>query len=243
MIFGSAGMSLGGADEPVVERCMAPRKKRRTENHTTPPVESELKLELEGLYGYVYIIKYYAGIVKLCVGEEFDGESDSSNMCLSVKDWRLFRTSVCADLNQPGFPESMYVAQWVCASSPVIYRVEADRFLRPQDEFIFFRKCEDLEGIMSARGRSEWHQHPYPITVEESDNWFKNVFFIQWCDWRSMQKLFSDIDKAIQKDRVYTSYEAVRKRLFLSDNKTGMQTGLSSLQCLSLPKIIQHPDY
>ncbi|KAK2899400.1 hypothetical protein Q8A73_012529 [Channa argus] len=164
-------------------------------------------------------------------------------MRFSVKDWRLFRTSVCTDLNQPGFPESMYVVQWVSATVPVMYRIETDRFNKPREGFIFFRICEDVDGMIAARGRSDWLERPYPISLEECDTWFETVFFIQWSDWRTLQQLFGYIDNAIQKDTVYTYYEAVRKRLFLTTNPSTAQHGLPTLSCLSMPRIIRQVDY
>lgn len=31
--------------------------------------------------------------------------------CMSVKDWKLFHSVVYQDLDQPGFPETLYVSQ------------------------------------------------------------------------------------------------------------------------------------
>lgn len=51
---------------------------------------------------------------------------------MSVKDWKLLFV-VCQDLDQPDFPEILYVSQWISATGPEIYRIEADLFIRPSD--------------------------------------------------------------------------------------------------------------
>lgn len=61
--------------------------------------------------GYDNSIKYSDGKVTMCVdsgeGELWGlGETHS----LSIKNWKLFYTVVCLDLDQPGFPEMLYVS-------------------------------------------------------------------------------------------------------------------------------------
>ncbi|KAL4009090.1 hypothetical protein ACER0C_002942 [Sarotherodon galilaeus] len=46
---------------------------------------------------------------------------------MSTRNWKLFRTVVCADLDNVGFPEMLYVSQWNSPTGPELYRVEADQ--------------------------------------------------------------------------------------------------------------------
>ncbi len=91
-----------------------------------------------------------------------------------------------------------------------------------------------------VRGCEEWKSHPYPLTLQEFDSWFKNVFFLQWCDWRSLQKVFKEVDKVIKRDRIMTSFENIRKRLVFENISPGVQTGV--LQPMFRPKIIRQDD-
>ena len=78
-----------------------------------------------------YSVKYRNGRLILSVGshaaEDFEG-GQTQSVCMSVKDWKLFHSAVCSDLDQPSFSETVYVSQWVGASGPELYRMLADRF-------------------------------------------------------------------------------------------------------------------
>ncbi len=100
--------------------------------------------------------------------------------------------------------------------------------------------CEDRGRVIAVRGHEEWKSHPHRLTFQEFDSWFKNVFFIQWCDWRSLQKVFKEVDKAIKRDRIITSFENIRKRLVFDNISPGVQTGVP--QPMFRPKIIRHDD-
>lgn len=114
----------------------APCRKRRGNGVPTTDVSAGFKIEFEGVNGYVYSVKYHDGRVTLCVGpcagvSFLDVEARSG--CMSVKDWKLFCSVVCQDLDQPDFPEILYVSQWISATGPEIYCIEADLFIRPSD--------------------------------------------------------------------------------------------------------------
>ncbi len=89
---------------------------------------SELNVEFEGSNGYVYSVKYHNGRVRLSVGShavDGSGHGETRSGCLSVKDWKLFRSVVCADLDQPGFPEMpavSYVIQTILFFSVCVKR-------------------------------------------------------------------------------------------------------------------------
>lgn len=157
---------------------------------------------------------------------------------MSIKNWKLFRSVVCPDLDQPGFPEMLYVLQWVSPTGPELYRVEADRFNRPGDNFIFLSVCEDREGVIEDRGLENWRLNPYPLTLEERLSWFKDLFFIQWSDWRALQRVFNEVDKTIKRDKVNSSYENIRKRLVYDQLAHGPKIGLPS--AMFRPKIIKN---
>ncbi|KAM3601879.1 uncharacterized protein V6R79_020430 [Siganus canaliculatus] len=159
-------------------------KKKHRACGLTRGIAPEFNTEYEGVNGYVYTIKYHDGHVTLCVKSV--SEEQGLNADLSVKDWKLFRTVACRDLDHPGFPEVLYVSQWSSGSGPEMYRIEADRFLRLSD-FIFLSVCEDREPMIASRGREEWKLQPYPLTNQEYDAHFKTSFFIQWCDWGYLQ--------------------------------------------------------
>lgn len=228
--IGTLGMSSG-----VCSRGPQ-RKKQRCGNAADGTV---FKLEYRGVEGYVYAIKYTEGTVVLSVdcGEGlFWGEAQ----VMSTKNWKLFRTVVCADLDNVGFPELLYVSQWNSASGPELYRVEADRFNRNPDDFIFLSVCDDRDSLIASRGLENWRLNPYPLNLEERTRWFKDLFFIQWCDWRGLSRLFSQIDDAIKKDRLNTAYESIRKRLVFDDLASCPKTGLPGTLCK--PKIIRPSD-
>ena len=157
------------------------------------------------------------------------------------RDWNLFFAQVCSDLDNPGFPESIYVSQWVSKTGGEMFRVETDRFNRRREDFIFLSVCNDRESVIATRGRYAWGEKPYPLTLQERDDWFKPVFFIQWCDWRSLQKLFHEADKGTRRDRILSSYQSVRKRLLFADAAPNAQSGHSTSLCR--PKIFRHDEY
>ncbi|GLD48598.1 uncharacterized protein AKAME5_000255100 [Lates japonicus] len=94
--------------------CMDPnpnpiRKKRHVESELEPVFERVVA----GVEGYVYTVKYHDGKVVLC-GSTGEGEcwGYGGSHSMSVRDWGLFRSVICSDLDQPGFPEAFYVVQW-----------------------------------------------------------------------------------------------------------------------------------
>lgn len=115
-----------------------------------------------------------------------------------MKDWKLFHSVICPDLDQPSFPEALYVLQWVNPTGTEMYHVEADRFNLSVGDFIFLTVCEVRERVIAGRGHEEWDLHPYPLTLDELESWFKDLFFIQWCDWQSLQHMFSEVDDTIR---------------------------------------------
>ncbi len=60
-----------------------------------------------------------------------------------LQDWKLFRSVVCTDLDQPSFPETLNVSQWISVISPAMYQIEADHFDHASDKLIFLSVCED----------------------------------------------------------------------------------------------------
>ena len=188
-----------------------------------------LDLEYAGLNRYVYTVKYHEGRVKMCVdclSDSGSGVDVVQGGSMSVKDRKLLRSVVCSDLDQPGYPETVYVSQLVSATGPELYRVVGDCFFHQLDNFVFISVCEDRERLIAARGREEWKNQPYPLNLEEHDLWFKNIFFIQWCDWRALQRMFREVDEAIKRDRIINSYESIRKRLVFDNISPGIQSGL-----------------
>ena len=222
----------------------APRKKRfRPEIFPTSMTEScTSDLEYVGVNGYRYSIRYSAGYVTLAVytsvAVELSGKAKTA-CTISVKDWSLFREVVCPDLENPGLPELVYVCQWDSSIGPSVYRVEADRFTRPTEDFIFLSVCSEREKLVAARGPEEWKLKPYPVSNEEYNKWFKNVFFIQWCDWEILKKQFDTIDYVIRRDKIRSSYENMRKRLIFGDAD---QQSLPLPRTLYRPKIVRHKD-
>ncbi len=97
-----------------------------------------------------------------------------------------------------------------------LYQTDADCFSCHPDDCIFLSVCEDREREIVARGREEWKSHLYSLTFQEFDSWFKNVFFIQWCHLRSLQKMFNKADKAIKRDRTITYLKILENTLFLT---------------------------
>lgn len=185
------------------------KKRRNAEGFaTTMPESCTASQEYEGVNGYFYSVEYSEGYVRLALYASVDAglTSEAKTGCtIAVKDWKLFWSVVCPDLDNPGFPEIVNVSQWDSNKGHKIYRVHADRFIRPPEDFIFLSVCEDREKVMAARGREEWKLKPYPISNQEYDMWFKNVFFIQWCDWMILEKMFEAVDYAIKRDRIRLS--------------------------------------
>ncbi|XP_030604534.1 uncharacterized protein LOC115793630 isoform X1 [Archocentrus centrarchus] len=212
-----------------------PRKKKHDE-------EVEFKTDYQGVNGYVYSAKYRDGKVVLCVNcgdDEIWGIGGSHHM--SIKNWRLFRTVVGPDLDQTGFPDMLYASQWYSPTGPELYRVEADRYNRPTEEFIFLSVCEDRERVIASRGVESWRLNPYPTTKAERMSWFKDLFFIQWADWRAVQRMFKEVDAFIKRDKLNKGYENVRKRLVFDDFTLTTKTAEPSALCR--PKIIRLSDY
>ena len=148
------GMCTSAISDEAVDG--APHKKGRRESGLTTGAPPEIKIEFEGVNGYVYDVRYYDGRVTFSIRTRAcDAEGETWSDSLSVKDWKLFRSVVCRDLDHIGFPEILYVSQWNSATGPEIYRVEADRFFRPSEEFIFLSVCVDRESVIAARGREE----------------------------------------------------------------------------------------
>ena len=233
----------GMSDDPALV-VQAPYVKRRCAGSELVTAENRaFELELEGVNGYVYNIKYQDSVVTLSatVGRCVDPCVETWTVSLAHRDWDLFWSEACSELDQPGFPESIYVSQWASKTGVEMFRVEADRFNRRGEDFIFLSVCKDRESVIATRGRYAWGQQPYPLTLQERDEWFKLVFFIQWCDWRSLQKLFCEADKGIRRDRILSSYQSVRKRLLFADTPANAQG--SQLPSLYRPKIIRHNDY
>ena len=222
----------------------APYKRRRRDGSELVTTENrEFELQLEGVNGYVYNIRYQDSVITLSAGinsNEIPG-FETWSVSLSHRDWNLFFAQVCSDLDNPGFPESIYVSQWVSKTGGEMFRVETDRFNRRREDFIFLSVCNDRESVIATRGRYAWGEKPYPLTLQERDDWFKPVFFIQWCDWRSLQKLFHEADKGIRRDRILSSYQSVRKRLLFADAAPNAQSGHSTSLCR--PKIFRHDEY
>ncbi|KAL7387615.1 hypothetical protein ABVT39_026217 [Epinephelus coioides] len=235
----------GMSDDPVtvVDARSPYKKRRRVGSGLVTPENREFELELEGVNGYVYNVKYQDSVVTLsaATGRSVVPGVETWTVSLMHRDWKLFWSEVCPDLDQPGFPESIYVSQWVSKTGPEMYRVERDRFNKRREDFIFLSVCKDRESVIASRGRDAWGQQPYPLTLQERDEWFKTVFFIQWCDWRSLQKLFDEADKGIRRDRILSSYQSVRKRLLFDDVQANARG--SHLPFLCRPKIIRHVDY
>lgn len=75
------------------------------------------------------------------------------------KNWKLFHTVVCPDLDQPG------CCLWVSLTGSELCRVEADGFNGPCDDFISLSVSKDRE---SLTGGLHW---------TESMLWFKDLFF------------------------------------------------------------------
>ncbi|KAI3364939.1 hypothetical protein L3Q82_000939 [Scortum barcoo] len=48
-------------------------------------------------------------------GSADDDDDATLSACVSVKDWKVFRSVICPDLEHPGFPEAVYVSQWTGA--------------------------------------------------------------------------------------------------------------------------------
>ncbi|KAL7390090.1 hypothetical protein ABVT39_014771 [Epinephelus coioides] len=179
----------GMSDDPatVVDAQSPYKKRRRVGSGLVTPENREFELELEGVNGYVYNVKYQDSVVTLsaATGHSVVPGVETWTVSLMHRDWKLFWSEVCPDLDQPGFPKSIYVSQWVSKMGPEMYRVETDRFNKRREDFIFLSVCKDRESVIASRGRDAWGQQPYPLTLQERDEWFKTVFFIQWCDWRS----------------------------------------------------------
>ena len=133
----------------------------------------------------------------------------------------------------------VYVSQWDSSKGGIIYRVEADRFTRSAEDFIFLSVCEEKEKIIAARGREEWLLKPYPVSNEECNKWFKNGFIIQWCDWEFLKKQFDTVDYVIRRDQIRSSYDTIRKKLIFDDD--GQHT-LPMPRPLYRPKIVRHKD-
>lgn len=228
----STAADLGNTPNHVVDVGARPRKTRRR-------VETELEQTYEtsftGVNGYVYTVKYADG--KVFLGGS-TGESDPWGLGLShgmaIRDWEEFRASICPDLNEQGFSNTVYVAQWSRPSSPTLYRIEADRFNRARSDFIFITLCDDVEGMVRSRGCGDWQLHPYPLTLDECQGWFKNLFFIQWGDWHLMQRVFREVDNTIKRDRISQAYKSVRIRLVFDGTSSDVEDGL-----MCRPKIVR----
>ena len=65
------------------------------------------KIEVDGVNGYVYSVIYESGKVTLCVRYRSGCVSvDGASVSMCVKDRKLFRSVICSDLDQTGFPET-----------------------------------------------------------------------------------------------------------------------------------------
>ncbi|KAL7377119.1 hypothetical protein ABVT39_022010 [Epinephelus coioides] len=189
-------------DTATVVDARAPyKKRRRVGSGLVTPENREFELELEGVNGYVYNVKYQDSVVTLSA-------ATGRSMVPGVETWT-----------------------WVSKTGPEMYRIETDRFNKRREDFIFLSVCKDRESVIASRGRDAWGQQPYPLTLQEHDEWFKTVFFIQWCDWRSLQKLFDEADKGIRRDRILSSYQSVRKRLLFDDEQANARGSVLISTC------------
>lgn len=122
----------------------APHKKICGQYGPSPAGVFEFNIDFKGVSGYVYSVKYHDGRVTLCVSTRVsmcDVNHEKWPCCMSVKDWRLFCSTVCSDLDQAGFPKSIYVAQWHSSTGLEMYRIEADCFNHASENFIFLNVC------------------------------------------------------------------------------------------------------
>lgn len=244
---GGESLTIGeGISDPstTFELSYAPLKKRTHPEILTKSIAEccTANFEVSGDNGYVYSIGYGNGCVTLavCASDAPELKSEAKiEYTLGLKDWHLFRAVACKDLDNPGFPEMIYVTQWDSYKEGKIFRVEADRFNRSPEEFIFLRVCDEKEKFVATRGRAEWSLKPFPVSTQEYEEWFKNAFFIQWCDWEILKKHFDTIDYVIRRDSIRTSYEKIKKRLIFDD--CGHQALLLP-RPLYRPKIVNHRD-
>ena len=138
-----------------------------------------LDLEYAGLNGYAYSVKYHDGRVKMSIacdaGSGLGGDVTQGGS-MSVKDWKLFCSVVCSDLDEPSYPETVHVSQMVSATGP-LYRVVADHFFHQLDGFVFISVCEDRERLIATRGCEEWKKQPY-LSQLQPDFSFSSVCFL-----------------------------------------------------------------
>lgn len=111
---------------------------------------------------------------------------------------------ICPDLNQAGFPEAFYVSQWISSIGSEMYHAEAERFTR---------SAKDRDRVIAERGLEQWELYSYPLKIDEHDFWFLDLFFIQKCDWRSLQQVFCQVDDIIRGDTINHPKVLARKRL------------------------------
>lgn len=92
--------------------------------------------------------------------------------------WSLFHSVVCLGHNQPGFPEIIYVMQWVSATGPQLYAIAVVNVM-----------------LIVIIGRKELKA--LSPTLQKHDTWLKYIFFIQRCDLSSVKKVFMEVNEAI----------------------------------------------
>ncbi|KAK9528091.1 hypothetical protein VZT92_014585 [Zoarces viviparus] len=198
---GAIGMSTDSMPNVVVD---APPQKRRRRAGLTTEKSGVLEIVTEGENGYVCTVGYEDGTVTfeshIIPDSEYVNVSEwSVKGTMSVKDWKHFRHVVCVGMYQQDMAELGYMDQWDSVTGPKTHHVVASPF-RQEDDFVFLSVCEDRERMTAVCGEARQAMHP--STDVDFDFWFKIVFFIQWCDWAAMQKVFRKIDQAITRDRV-----------------------------------------
>ncbi len=103
-------MSRGHYPSAAAVNVQRTKKKRVVGNMTVNAranARTGMDLEYAGLNGYVYSLKYHDGRVKMSVDCQADsgfGVDVARGGSMSVKDWKLFRSVVCSDLDQQGCP-------------------------------------------------------------------------------------------------------------------------------------------
>ncbi|KAL7381561.1 hypothetical protein ABVT39_004459 [Epinephelus coioides] len=145
MSSSTSNSGIGSSDRPgmsddtatVVDARAPYKKRRRVGSGLVTPENREFELELEGVNGYVYNVKYQDSVVTLSA-------ATGRSMVPGVETWT-----------------------WVSKTGPEMYRIETDRFNKRREDFIFLSVCKDRESVIASRGRDAWGQQPYPLTLQE----------------------------------------------------------------------------
>lgn len=180
--------------------------------------------------GYLYQPGYGVYLYNMEAGDVFSPD-DGLYVFFPAEDWKLFREQICRDLMEAG-EDPVYCVQWNSTVDKKTYRVEADRLTKPDDDFVYFRFCEDnTEMLLAPYGQA------FPPSVKKLNDWFELRVLYLWKDWPMVVDAFTKIDALFKWANACKRYNEIKIKLFRED-ELGCDCGVVYFE--SPPTIYRH---